>query len=140
MLPLSQISWRWVEHPTDLLKIGEVIDVAVFDIDYARQRITLSLKNVTADPWEEIKDDIHEGDTKEGIVTRIKNFGAFIEIHPGVEALLPHNKVVEFQNINNRILEVDDKINVVIVKFNPEDKRIALSIQEDEVANSSAEV
>ena len=140
LLPLSQISWRWVEHPTDLLKIGEVIDVAVFDIDYARQRITLSLKNVTADPWDEIKDDIHEGDTKEGVVTRIKNFGAFIEIHPGVEALLPHNKVVEFQNINNRILEVDDKINVVIVKFNPEDKRIALSIQEDEVANSSAEV
>ena len=128
MLPLSQISWKWVEHPTDLLKIGETIDVAIFDIDKEKQRITLSLKNVTEDPWVNVTDNLKEGDTCEGVVTRIKNFGAFIEVYPGVEALLPHNEVVEYQNANNTILEVGDKIGVVIIKFNPEDKRISLGI------------
>ena len=128
LLPLSQISWKWVEHPTDLLTIGETIDVAIFDVDKEKQRITLSLKNVTEDPWIKVSEDIKEGDTKEGVVTRIKNFGAFIEVYPGVEALLPHNEVVEYQNISNSILEVGAKINVTIVKFNPEDKRISLGI------------
>lgn len=128
LLPLSQISWKWVEHPTDLLKIGETIDVAIFDVDKEKQRITLSLKNVTEDPWVGVADKLKEGDTREGVVTRIKNFGAFVEVYPGVEALLPHNEVVEYQNANNTILEVNDKINVVIIKFNPEDKRISLGI------------
>lgn len=128
LLPLSQISWKWVEHPTDLLKIGETIDVAIFDVDKEKQRITLSLKNVTDDPWVGVANELKEGDTREGVVTRLKNFGAFIEVYPGVEALLPHNEVVEYQNSHNSILEVGAKIDVVIMKFNPEDKRISLAI------------
>lgn len=128
LLPLSQISWKWVEHPTDLLKIGETIDVAIFDIDKEKQRITLSLKNVTDDPWVEVAKELKEGDTREGVVTRLKNFGAFVEVYPGVEALLPHNEVVEYQNTNNVIVEAGQKINVSIMKFNPEDKRISLGI------------
>ena len=128
LLPLSQISWKWVEHPTDLLTIGETIDVAIFDVDKEKQRITLSLKNVTDDPWVGVADKLKEGDTREGVVTRIKNFGAFVEVYPGVEALLPHNEVAEYQNANNTILDVGAKINVVIIKFNPEDKRISLGI------------
>ncbi len=128
LLPLSQISWKWVEHPTDLLKIGETIEVAIFDIDKEKQRITLSLKNVTEDPWVGVTNELKEGDIREGEVTRLKNFGAFVEVYPGVEALLPHTEVVEYQNANNTILEVGNKINVVIIKFNPEDKRISLGI------------
>ncbi len=128
LLPLSQISWKWVEHPTDLLKIGETIDVAIFDIDKEKQRITLSLKNVTDDPWVEVAKELKEGDIREGVVTRLKNFGAFVEVYPGVEALLPHNEVVEYQNTNNVIVEAGQKINVSIIKFNPEDKRISLGI------------
>lgn len=128
LLPLSQISWKWVEHPTDLLKIGETIDVAIFDVDKEKQRITLSLKNVTDDPWVEVAKELKEGDVREGVVTRLKNFGAFVEVYPGVEALLPHNEVVEYQNTNNVIVEAGQKINVSIIKFNPEDKRISLGI------------
>lgn len=128
LLPLSQISWKWVEHPTDLLKIGETIDVAIFDVDKEKQRITLSLKNVTEDPWIEVAKELKEGDVREGVITRLKNFGAFVEVYPGVEALLPHNEVVEYQNANNVILEPNQKIKVSVVKFNPEDKRISLGI------------
>ncbi len=132
LLPLSQISWKWVEHPTDLLTIGETIEVAIYDIDKEKQRITLSLKNVTDDPWVGVANELKEGDIREGVVTRLKNFGAFVEVYPGVEALLPHNEVVEYQNANNTILEVGAKINVVIIKFNPEDKRISLGISAQE--------
>ena len=126
LLPLSQISWKWVEHPTDLLKIGEEIEVGVFDVDVSKQRITLSLKSITPDPWQAAAEVVKEGEFREGLITRIKPFGAFVEIYDGVEALLPHNELIEYQNNNNVILEVGTKINVGIVKFNPQDKRISL--------------
>lgn len=129
LLPLSQISWKWVEHPTDLLKIGEEIEVGVFDVDATKQRITLSLKSITPDPWQAASEVVKEGDFREGLITRIKPFGAFVEIYDGVEALLPHNELIEYQNANNVILEVGAKINVCILKFNPQDKRISLGFK-----------
>lgn len=138
LLPLSQISWKWVEHPTDLLKIGEEIEVGVFDVDVAKQRITLSLKSITPDPWEAASAEVKEGEFREGLITRIKPFGAFVEIFDGVEALLPHSELVEYQNTNNVILNVDDKINVCVLKFNPQDKRISLGFSKPEESKSDA--
>lgn len=134
LLPLSQISWKWVEHPTDLLKIGEEIEVGVFDVDVSKQRITLSLKSITPDPWEAASEVVKEGEFREGLVTRIKPFGAFVEIFDGVEALLPHNELVDYQNEKNVILNVGDKINVCVLKFNPQDKRISLGFNAPESA------
>lgn len=132
LLPLSQLSWKWVEHPTDLLKIGEEIEVGVFDVDAGKQRITLSLKSITPDPWEAAASEVKEGEFREGLITRIKSFGAFVEIYDGVEALLPHNELVEYQNSKNVILNVGDKINVCVLKFNPQDKRISLGFNSPE--------
>lgn len=130
LLPLSQLSWRWIDHPTDILKVGEKIDVEVISIDYDKQRVSLSLKNLEPDPWIEAAEKIKEGDKVQGTVTRLKHFGAFIEVLPGVEALLPHNEVVDFQNETGNIVKVGDKIDTYVVKFNPADKRISLSIHE----------
>lgn len=130
LLPLSQLSWRWIDHPTDILKVGEKIDVEVISIDYDKQRVSLSLKNLEPDPWIEAAEKIKEGDKVQGTVTRLKHFGAFIEVLSGVEALLPHNEVVDFQNETGNIVKVGDKIDTYVVKFNPADKRISLSIHE----------
>ena len=132
LLPLSQISWKWVEHPTDLLKVGQEINVEIIDVDYNKQRISLSLKNTEPDPWIKAEEELKEGDVKEGIITRIKLFGAFVEVLPGVEALLPQTALAEYQNKNNCILNAGDKINTKIVKFNPKDKRISLGLPESE--------
>ncbi len=132
LLPLSQISWRWVDHPSDILKVGDVINVEVIVIDQDKQRISLSLKNLEKDPWLEAKDKIKDGDKVEGIVTRIKHFGAFVEVCPGVEALLPNNELIEYQNQKDVILKVGDKILTTILKFNPDDRRISLSIKNEE--------
>jgi len=130
LLPLSQLSWRWIDHPTDILHVGDKIDVEVILVDHAKQRISLSLKKLEPDPWIEAEKNIKEGDEIEGTITRLKYFGAFVEVFPGVEALLPHDEVIEFQNENKNILQVGDKIKTHIIKFNPADRRIALSIHE----------
>lgn len=132
LLPLSQISWKWVEHPTDILKVGQEINVEIIDIDYDKQRISLSLKNTEPDPWLSAESEIKEGDIKEGIITRIKPFGAFIEVLPGVEALLPQSSIANYQNSTKKVLKVGDKINTKIIKFNPQDKRISLSLPEED--------
>ncbi len=128
LLPLSQISWKWVEHPTDLLKVGQEINVEIIDVDYDKQRISLSLKNTEPDPWIKAEEELKEGDTKEGVVTRVKPFGAFVEVLPGVEALLPQSAVSEYQNKSGKILAAGDKIDTKIEKFNPKDKRISLGL------------
>ncbi len=130
LLPLSQLSWRWIDHPTDILNVGDKIDVEVIAVDEDKQRVSLSLKNLEPDPWVEAEKNIKEGDKVEGTVTRIKHFGAFVEVYPGVEALLPHNEVVEYQNTNKVILNVGDKLGTYIIKFNPADRRISLSVNE----------
>ncbi|MDR1167536.1 MAG: S1 RNA-binding domain-containing protein [Heliobacteriaceae bacterium] len=133
LLPLSQLSWRWIDHPTDILKVGDKIDVEVIAVDHDKQRVSLSLKNLEPDPWLEAEKQIKEGDKIEGTITRIKHFGAFVEVFPGVEALLPHAEVVELQNKNDTILKVGDKVMTYVLKFNPNDKRIALTVNESEV-------
>src|SRR5574344_388971 len=71
LLPLSQVSWRWVDHPGDVLKVGDKIDVEVIGIDLEKHRVSLSLKNLEPDPWIEAEKQIKEGDKRDGIITRI---------------------------------------------------------------------
>ncbi len=127
LLPLSQISWRWVDHPNDILKVGEKINVEIIGVDFDKQRVSLSLKNLEPDPWVEAKGKIQEGAVVKGKITRIKHFGAFVEVYPSVEALLPQNELIQYQNERGVILDVGDTLDTVILKFNPDDKRISLS-------------
>ena len=133
LLPLSQISWKWVEHPTDLLKVGQEINVEIIDVDHEKQRISLSLKNTEPDPWIKAEEELKEGDIKEGVITRVKPFGAFVEVLPGVEALLPQSAVSAYQNKTGKMLSAGDKIDTKVEKFNPKDKRISLGLPSDEV-------
>jgi len=80
------------------------------------------------DPWEEAAKVIKEGDKIPGIVIRVKHFGAFVEVYPGVEALLPYKEVVEYQHQTGAPLEVGKNIQATVVRFNPEDRRISLSV------------
>lgn len=127
LLPLSQMSWRWVEHPSDILSIGDVIQVEVIGIDLEKQRVSLSIKGQHADPWNEVTKELGYGDEVEGTITRMKHFGAFVEVYPGVEALLPSKDITEYENRNNTKLDVGQSIKTYIVKFSPDERRISLS-------------
>lgn len=136
LLPLSQMSWRWVEHPSDILSIGDVIKVEVIGIDQDKQRVSLSIKGQHADPWNEVTKELALGHEVDGTITRMKHFGAFVEVFPGVEALLPSKDIMEYEHRNNTKLEVGQVVKTHIIKFSPEERRISLSFHPQHIDES----
>src|SRR5919205_1170740 len=88
LIHISELSWSHVNHPSEVLEIGQELKVKVLDIDRERQRISLGLKQTQADPWQQVLESYREGDVVQGRVTKVVTFGAFVEILPGVEGLV----------------------------------------------------
>ena len=99
LLPISEISWQRIKHPSDVISLGETIEVKIIKIDYELKRISLSLKRMGEDPWQQIEGQFEEGQIITGTVNKVTGFGAFINIFPGVEALLPVSEMAE-ENVN----------------------------------------
>ena len=130
LLPISEISWARIKHPSDVLTLGETIEVKILKIDYDLKRISLSLKRMGDNPWEEIEGKFEEGQVVKGTVNKVASFGVFINLFPGVEALLPTSEMKdETQNPFN-VFKVGDEVDVMIKKFTPQEHRIALSMKE----------
>lgn len=130
LLPISEISWQRIKHPSDVLTLGQKIEVKILKIDEQLKRISLSLKRIGDNPWEEIEDKFKEGEVITGTVNKVTSFGAFINIFPGVEALLP---VAEMEDSNANpfdIYKAGDEVKVMIKKFTPQEHRIALSVKD----------
>jgi len=131
LLPISEMSWQRVKHPSDILSLGQHVQVKVLKIDTELNRISLSLKRMEENPWVKIEGQFEEGQVVKGIVNKITNFGAFIDIFPGVEALLPAAEMSDEQNINPfNELTVGQEIEVLIKRFTPQEHRIGLSIRD----------
>jgi small subunit ribosomal protein S1 len=119
LIHISELSWSHVNHPSEVLDIGQTVKVKVLDIDRDRQRISLGLKQTQSDPWQQVLDSYREDDIVEGRVAKVVTFGAFVEILPGVEGLVhiselaahhvenPREVVAQGQAVNVRILEID---------------------------------
>ena len=88
LIHISELSWSHVNHPSEILSIGDTVQVKVLDIDRDRQRISLGLKQTQEDPWQRVVDTYNVGDELEGTVTKVVTFGAFVEILDGVEGLV----------------------------------------------------
>src|SRR5438094_2275914 len=119
LIHISELSWSHVNHPSELLEIGQEVSVKVLDIDRERQRISLGLKQTQSDPWQQVIDTYEQGDIVEGRVTKVVTFGAFIEVVPGVEGLVhiseladhhvenPREVVSQGETVKARIIEMD---------------------------------
>lgn len=130
LLPISEVSWQRIKHPSDVLELGQRITVKVLNIDTELNRVSLSLKRMEENPWVKVESEFKEGQVIKGIVNKITNFGAFINIYPGVEALLPAAEMGE-GNVNPyEVLNVNDEIEVLIKRFTPQERRIGLSIRD----------
>ena len=95
LIHISELSWSHVNHPSEVLSVGETVRVKVLDIDRERQRISLGLKQTQEDPWRKVLDEYRQGDVLEGKVTKVVAFGAFVEIIPGVEGLVHISELAE---------------------------------------------
>lgn len=130
LLPISEISWQRIKHPSDVIKLGDNIEVKVIKIDNELKRISLSLKRMTQNPWAEIEGQFEEGQIIKGSVNKVVTFGAFINIFPGVEALLPVSEMEGENPSPFNLFKIGDEVEVQIKKFTPQEHRIALSMKD----------
>lgn len=134
LLPISEMSWQRIKHPTDIVALGQRLAVRVLNIDTALNRISLSLRRMEENPWVKIEGEFYEGQIISGTVNKITSFGAFVSIFPGVEALLPAAEIAEEQVNPFEALSVGQEIEVLIKRFTPQEHRIGLSIRDIERA------
>ena len=136
LIHISELSWSHVNHPSEILSIGDTVRVKVLDIDRDRQRISLGLKQTQEDPWQRIVDTYTVGDELAGKVTKVVTFGAFVEILDGVEGLVHISELASHHVESPReIVHPGDEIRVKILEIDSERRRLSLSAKrvEDQV-------
>jgi small subunit ribosomal protein S1 len=130
LIHISELSWTHVNHPSEVLEIGQPVKVKVLDIDRDRQRISLGLKQTQSDPWQQVLDTYGEGDVVEGTVTKVVTFGAFVEIMPGVEGLVHISELAAHHVENPReVVSQGDTVRVKIIEVDAERRRLSLSLK-----------
>ena len=131
LIHISELSWSHVNHPSELLEIGQEVEVKVLDVDRDRQRISLGLKQTQADPWQRVLESYQQGDVVHGRATKVVTFGAFVEILQGVEGLVHISELAERHIENPReIVSQNDHVLVRIIEIDAERRRLSLSMKQ----------
>ncbi len=136
LIHISELSWSHVNHPSEILGIGDTVQVKVLDIDRDRQRISLGLKQTQEDPWQRIVDTYNVNDELAGKVTKVVTFGAFVEVLDGVEGLVHISELAGHHVESPReIVHPGDEIRVKILEIDSERRRLSLSAKrvEDQI-------
>jgi small subunit ribosomal protein S1 len=140
LIHISELSWSHVNHPSEVLEIGQTVEVKVLDIDRERQRISLGLKQTQSDPWQQVVDTYSEGDVVDGKVTKVVTFGAFVEILAGVEGLVHISELAAHHVENPReIVAQGDDVKVLILEIDGERRRLSLSLKRVEGGRAISE-
>lgn len=140
LVHVSEISHERVSQPSDVLSVGEDVKVKVLGLDPEKERISLSIKATQPGPWEAAASEAPEGTVLEGTVKRVVDFGAFVEVFPGVEGLV-HVSQISHKHIANPsdVLKAGDKVKVKVLEVNPDKQRLSLSIKALEEAPAREE-
>ncbi len=132
LLYITDISWGRISHPSEVLSLNQKINVVVLDFDENKKRISLGLKQLQPHPWEVLAEDVKEGSTVKGKIVNIEDYGAFLEIQPGVEGLI-HVSEVSWSNqpINAReYFKLNQEYDAKIVTIDRDDRKMSLSIKQ----------
>ena len=140
LVHISEISYKHVDKPSDVLKAGQDVKVKVIGIDDDRHRISLSIKQTEPSPFEQATADLHEGDVFEGEVKSLTNFGAFVEVADGIQGLV-HVSEISYKHVDkpSDVLKVGQKVKVKVLNIDPNERRISLSMKAAEPKNSDGE-
>ncbi len=132
LLHISDMSWGKVNHPSDLFKIGEKIEVVILDYDEKEEKISLGYKQLTKDPWEDIEDKYEEGQKVKGKVVNLTDFGAFVELEKGVEGLIHVSDLTWSRKMVHpkKVLSPGEEVTVSILDVDPAEKRISLGLKQ----------
>src|SRR3954462_1766631 len=130
LIHISELSWSHVNHPSEVINIGDTVQVKVLDIDRDRQRISLGLKQTQEDPWQRVVDTYNVGDELEGTVTKVVPFGAFVEILDGVEGLVHISELANHHVENPReVVQPGQEVRVKVLEIDSERRRLSLSVK-----------
>jgi small subunit ribosomal protein S1 len=130
LIHISELSWSHVNHPSEVLEIGQKVRVKVLDVDRDRQRISLGLKQTQTDPWQRVIDETQQDDVVFGRITKVVTFGAFAEILPGVEGLIHISELADHHVENPReVVQQGEEHPVKVIEIDPERRRLSLSIK-----------
>jgi small subunit ribosomal protein S1 len=124
------MSWvRKVGHPSEVVSKGQKVKCVILNVDQERKRVALGLKQMANDPWEgDIPGRYHPGDIKKGKVTKLTNFGVFVELEPGLEGLLHISELADHKvESPEEVVKVGDEVEVKILRVDPADRKIGLS-------------
>lgn len=131
LLHITDMSWGRVKHPSNLLNVGDEVDVKILKYDASKERVSLGLKQVQANPWESAKDKYMPGSKVSGEIVSVKDYGIFVELNDGIEGLI-HVSEMSWTNkkATNKNYNVGDKVEAVVLEVDVENKRISLGLKQ----------
>ncbi len=134
LLHITDMSWGRIKHPSELLKVGQELDVMILDVDLERERVSLGLKQAQANPWDDIGSRYPVGSRLHGKVVNLAPYGAFVEIEPGIEGLVHVSEFSWTKRIARAsdVLSVGDEVDVVVLSIDAANQKIALGIRQTE--------
>lgn len=131
LLHVSEIGWSNINHPRDVLEVGEKIDVQVIRVDPDNQRIALSRKRLLPNPWDTVEERYHPGDIVPATITRVVDFGAFAELEPGIEGLIHISEIADIAVAEPlKTVRVGDRVHVKVLRVDRKRQRVGLSLRQ----------
>ena len=134
LLHITDMSWGRIKHPSELLKVGQELDVMILDVDLERERVSLGLKQAQNNPWDDIETRYPVGSRLRGKVVNLAPYGAFIELEPGIEGLVHVSEFSWTKRIARAsdVLSIGDEVDVVVLNIDAQSQKIALGIRQTE--------
>ena len=130
LIHISELSWNHVDHPSEVVQVGEEVEVKVLEVDRDRERISLGLKQTRKDPWQEIVERVNVGEQIQGRVTKLVTFGAFVEVAEGVEGLIHISELAEHHvETPDEIVRSGDEVDARIIDVDARRRRLSLSLR-----------
>jgi small subunit ribosomal protein S1 len=132
LLHITDISWGRISHPEELLKLDQVVKVVVLDFDGDKKRISLGMKQLTPHPWESLAAEIAIGSKVKGKIVNVADYGAFLELQPGVEGLIHVSEMSWSQHLRNPqdFMKVGDELNAVVLTIDRDERKMSLGIKQ----------
>ena len=131
LVHVSELSWKHVDHPSEVVQVGQEVEVEVLDVELERERVSLSLKATQEDPWKEFERRYSAGEIIDGQVTKLVPFGAFVRVAPGIEGLV-HISEISDQHVDSpeSVLSVGDQVRVKVIEVEVARRRVSLSMRQ----------
>ncbi|HBB72099.1 MAG TPA: bifunctional 4-hydroxy-3-methylbut-2-enyl diphosphate reductase/30S ribosomal protein S1, partial [Ruminococcus sp.] len=130
MVHISELSWKRIKHPSEVVNVGDTLEVYIKDLDREANRISLGFKKAEENPWEIFKSTYHVGDVVKATIVSTTSFGAFAQIIDGVDGLIHISQLADkkVENVKD-VVSVGDVVDVKIIDIDPESKRISISMR-----------